>query len=44
VSVVHLLKGAYAGAKLLGSMRSAGRGTQTEEIPNPVATPIGGNT
>lgn len=30
--------------RLLGSMRSAGKGAQTEETPNPVATPIGGNT
>lgn len=30
--------------RLLGSMRSAGKGTQTEEMTNPVATPIEGNT
>jgi hypothetical protein len=30
--------------RLLGSMRSAGKETQTEEMTNPVATPIGGNT
>ena len=30
--------------RLLGSMRSAGKETQTEEMTNPVATPTGGNT
>jgi len=30
--------------RLLGSMRSAGKGTQTEEMTNPDATAIGGNT
>ena len=30
--------------RLLGSMRSAGKETQTEEMTNPVVTPIGGNT
>jgi hypothetical protein len=30
--------------RLLGSMRSAGKGTQTEEMTNPVATPIEGNS
>jgi hypothetical protein len=30
--------------RLLGVMRSAGKGTQTEEMTNPVATPIEGNT
>jgi hypothetical protein len=30
--------------QLLGTMRSAGKETQTEEMTNPVATPIGGNT
>jgi hypothetical protein len=28
----------------LGTMRSAGKGTQTEEMTNPVATPMGGNS
>ncbi len=28
----------------LGSMRSTGKGTHTEEMPNPVATLIGSNT
>jgi hypothetical protein len=30
--------------RLLGSMRSAGKGAQTEGTPNPVATPKRGNT
>ena len=30
--------------RLLGVMRSAGKGTQTEEMTNPVATPIEGKT
>jgi hypothetical protein len=30
--------------RLLGVMRSAGKGTQTEEMTNPVATPMGGNS
>ena len=30
--------------RLLGSMRSAGKGTQSEEMTNPDATAIGGNT
>jgi hypothetical protein len=30
--------------RLLGVMRSAGKGNQTEEMTNPVATPIEGNT
>jgi hypothetical protein len=30
--------------RLVGVMRSAGKGTQTEETANPVATPIGSPT
>ncbi|MFM7240243.1 MAG: transposase family protein [Cyanobium sp.] len=30
--------------RLLGSLRSAGKGAQTGETPNPVATPKGGNS
>ncbi|MFN9548027.1 MAG: hypothetical protein ACK6AD_13365 [Cyanobacteriota bacterium] len=30
--------------RLPGVMRSAGKGTETEEMPNPVATPMGGNS
>jgi hypothetical protein len=35
--------GMDAAERLLGSLRSAGKESETEETSNPVATPIGGN-